>query len=795
MVNVAKLISAKNEDKTKREECAKCPYLSRIFVPSYTCNNDLVVVGDAPTGIDAVEGVPFGGESGKLFRKTLSQVGFNVSQVTFTNACRCNPPANEPPKKKALKLCTGMYLFNELKDLKPKLVVLVGAAALEAFFPKERIMSRAGNFMQTMGMTFLPVIDPAYCIRNPTSLPRLRKDLNTAHRYLHNDLGSDNNFIVVDTEDKLAAAYSDLVLASPELISFDVETNEMLDVFDKAMNLWSCGFGLGGGKCYSVPLDHPENVNIEFRDKCWDLVRTVMSGPSKKIAHNAAFDLKVLVKMGVSYKNFYADTMVMAFLLDENRHSIGLKQLSAEYLDGCMFEFTKDMVKLCIYNCEDCNNTMGLFRKFEPEIRLSPVMWSLFETVLMPMIEVIVGMELEGVLIDTAASTALAGDIHRRLEAVYEAIADTYPESKDVNLSSTKQLRDLLFKVLKYPVLKKTESGLLSTDNEVLENLSRQGYKLATYLIRIRKHEKMLSTYVEKLPGLIKDDGRLHGNFNICGARTGRLSSSGPNLQNIPRDKAVKKMFVASPGCILLQADASQMELRVACSVAPEPTMIQAYQDGHDIHRLTASKALHVAEKDVTKDQRQIAKGINFGFVYGQSAEGFQVYAETKYGVKLSIEECRAFRNAYFSTYTGFEPWYARTRRVLSKCGFVEYPTGRMRRFPEAKGVLATNVPDDITRQAVNSPVQGSSSDMILFTMVRMRRIIAKYKLPVRTILTVHDSIVFEGPEEPLYDVAHEMNSVCSIDLPRSFSWLKVPMKFDYSFGKNWGELEEVKVN
>ena len=654
MVNIAKIMSVKKDNSCKKEQCSECPYIERTFVPPHMSESDLVVVGEAPGVREALDKTPFIGESGQLLRKTLSEVGFNVSKVTLTNVCKCHPPQNELPQKKAQTLCTKLYLFNELKDLNPKLVVLAGATALNVFFPKESIMGKAGNFMEAQGMKFLPVLHPAYCLRNPTSTPRLRKDLKRAHQYLNNEITNTNNFIVVDTEDRLEEARQDLIVSPPEFLSFDVETNELLDVFDKTMTLWTCGFGLGGGKAYSIPLNHPENENIVFRDKCWSLVQQVMVNTSKKIAHNAAFDLKVLKKMGIEWKNFYADTMVMAFLLDENRYSIGLKQLSAEYLDGYMYEFTKDMHKLCLYNAEDCNNTMGLFGKFEPELRKYSKMWRLFEKTLMPMIDVIVDMELEGVLIDTKASTKLASDIHRKLDAVYEGIEETFPQSKGVNLNSTKQLRELMFDKLKYPVAKKTESGLWSTDNEVLENLSRHNYKLATYLLKIRKYEKMLSTYVEKLPEILKDDGRVHGNFNICGARTGRLSSSAPNMQNMPRDKSVKSMFVASPGCLFLQGDASQMELRVACSIANEPTMIKAYQEDKDIHKVTASKALGVAEKDVTEAQRQIAKGINFGFVYGASAEGFQRLVEHDYGLKLSLNECINFRHAYFDTYSGF---------------------------------------------------------------------------------------------------------------------------------------------
>jgi len=314
---------------------------------------------------------------------------------------------------------------------------------------------------------------------------------------------------------------------------------------------------------------------------------------------------------------------------------------------------------------------------------------------------------------------------------------------------------------------------------------------LAKYLLKIRTYEKLLSTYVEKLPEIIKNDGKVHGNFNICGTRTGRLSSSDPNLQNIPRDKAVKKLFVATEGNVLLQADFSQAELRCGCSIANEKNMIGAYLTGVDIHTLTASKLWNINIESVTKEQRQKAKGTNFGFLYGSSPEGFQRIAENDYGLKLSLQECAEFRQKWFNLYPDFLKWYDRTCEFVSKYGYIEYPTGRFRRFPEAKGLR--EVPRDVFRKAVNSPVQGSSSDIVLFVMVCLRRVLEKLKLPAKMILTVHDSIVFDGEKGCMEDVISEVNTICDKSIPKQFPWLKVPMKFDYAMGISWGELEEVK--
>lgn len=790
MVDVSKLISVRKDNSSKRAQCSECPYYTRKFVPSYIANNEVVIIGEAPGQTEADTKVPFTGDSGQLLRKTLAEVGFDIDKITIMNCCKCHPPANEKPHKKAQELCTKLYLFNELQELKPKLVILAGATALNTFFPKHTIMAKAGSFIEENGLKFLPVLHPAYCLRNATSTPRLRKDLKKAFQYLNGGVSSDNKFIVVRTEEQLQEAYKDLFIKAPEYISVDIETNELLDVFNPTICLWTIGFCAEVGKCYSIPLDHPENENIGFREKCIEVSKEILNSNAKKIAHNACFDLKVLKKLGYKYSNFHADTMVMAFLLDENRYSIGLKQLTSEYLDGYTYEFTRDLTKLGLYNCEDVNNTLRLFQKFEPEIKIHSKMWNLFEKVLMPTVEVIVDMELEGVLIDKKYSTKLTKDLSNKLEAIYESIKEEFPAADNVNFGSPKQLSELLFGKLKYPVSKKTESGNLSTDNEVLEGLSRGGYKLATYLLKIRKYAKLLSTYVEKLPEIMKVDGKIHGDFNICGTVTGRLSSSGPNLQNIPRDKLVKNMFIASEGNVLLQADFSQAEIRVAGSIANESNIIKAYREGQDIHKLTASKIVHKPIEEITKNERQSAKAANFGFIYGSSAEGFQRVAYNDYGLTLSLEECAAFRKAYFESYPGLLEWYDRTKAYLRKYGYVEYPTGRMRRFPGVKGMR--DIPNDVFRQAVNSPVQGSSSDIVLYTMVCLRNVLAKFKLTSKMILTVHDSIVLDAKKSCVEDIASEVNTICEINIPKQFPWLKVPMKFDFTMGPNWGNLEEV---
>ena len=260
-------------------------------------------------------------------------------------------------------------------------------------------------------------------------------------------------------------------------------------------------------------------------------------------------------------------------------------------------------------------------------------------------------------------------------------------------------------------------------------------------------------------------------------------------MQNIPRNKDIKKMFIAKPGFKIINVDASQAELRVGGSIANERNMIKAYNEGADIHSLTASKVLNKDISKVTADDRQKAKGVNFGFLYGSSAEGFKGYAESTYGLKLSLEECNKFRRRYFESYPDLLSWYRRVEDSIRKNGFVEYPDGRFARFPNTIGLR--EIPSEIIRKGINYPVQGGSSDIILFTMVKLQELIKKHNLHADIIVTVHDSIVLECQEAEVQTVTDLISLISKEEIPKQFSWLKVPMLFDYASGYNWGELQK----
>lgn len=773
----------------KKAACQKCCYKERIFVKSFIANSNVLIVGEAPGQVESQEGCPFKGQSGQLLRKLLREAGFEDEKLSYVNTVSCHPPGNETPKKDAMEICAKLFLHPIIASIKPKLAILAGSVALNAFFPGERIMEKKGSFQSKNGITFLPVLHPAYCLRNPASTMLLKKDLEKAKAFLDGSLNSKKEYTILKTVADFDACLEEILLS--DIISVDIETSGTLDPLKEDAKIWTIAFGYAQKKAVCIPLEHPEVENIEFKDKARKVVEKILKSHTPKIFHNCSFDLKFLKKFGFKVNGKINDTMVMSYLLDENKHSYSLKILAAEFLDGYDTEFSKNLNELGVYNCSDADNTLRLYNLFIVELQKHKKLLKLYEEVLVPMCKVISDMELTGILIDVPYLDKLTKIYRNKTDSIMETIHKEFPESVQVDLSSPKQLGVLLFNTLKYQSKKQTKTGQRSVDSEVLEKLSEEGNTFAKYLLRLRNYEKLLSTYIKNIPEMVKSDGRIHCGFHITGTRTGRLSSSNPNMQNIPRSKDIKKMFIAKPGFKIINVDASQAELRVGCSIANERNMIKAYNEGADIHKLTASKVLNKEISKITQDDRQKAKGVNFGFLYGSSAEGFKGYAESTYGLKLSLNECIQFRKRYFESYPDLLSWYRRVEDSIRKNGFVEYPDGRFARFPNTIGLY--EIPSEIIRKGINYPVQGGSSDIILFTMVKLQELLKKDDVQAEIIVTVHDSIVLECAEAQVQAAIDVIKIIAKEEILKQFPWLKVPMLFDFAAGPNWGELEVIK--
>ena len=512
-----------------------------------------------------------------------------------------------------------------------------------------------------------------------------------------------------------------------------------------------------------------------------------------KAGHNIKHDWQVLRRAGVELAGVTYDSMLASFVLDPGRRSHSIDTLCLEHLGRTLqsyrelagkgkseIPFAQVAVPLAANYCgTDGATVLALHQFFSPmlqEMALEP----LLQEIEMPLLEVLVDMEWNGITIDRALfqklSDELGGDL-RRLEQEIGRVAGT-----EVNLNSPRQLASVLFEKHQLPVLKKTKTGP-STDADVLEQLAAMGHELPRLILEYRELQKLKSTYVDTLPERInRETGRIHTSFNQAGAATGRLSSAEPNLQNIPvrtpRGEAIRAGFVPREGWVFLVADYSQIELRIMAHLSGDPGFIEAFRQGGDIHRQTAALIFNVEPTEVTAEMRARAKTINFATIYGQGA-----FALSRQ-LGISLEDARGFIARYFERFSGVRAFLDRQIELARLQGYVETLFKRRRYIPELKernfSLRAYG-----ERNAQNSPLQGSAADLIKLAMVRIHRAIREQGLAGRMLLQVHDELVFEVPPEEVEAlsqlVRHHMENVVE---------LQVPLVVDIGVGPNWLEAK-----
>jgi DNA polymerase-1 len=427
------------------------------------------------------------------------------------------------------------------------------------------------------------------------------------------------------------------------------------------------------------------------------------------------------------------------------------------------------------YCCAGCEVVLRLRESLRPDLEAHAV-GRLLAEIEVPLVEVLTDMEWRGVLVDRT----VLGEVARSLTATLASVEQEIKAAAgtDFNINSTPQLRTILFDKLQLPVLKRTKTGP-STDFEVLEQLAALGHDVPRLLIEYREISKLKSTYVDALPGYISPaTGRIHTSFNQAGASTGRLSSSDPNLQNIPirsaRGEAVRRAFVAPPGALLLTADYSQIELRLLAHLSGDPAFVEAFAGGGDIHRQTAALIFDVAEGDVTGDMRARAKTINFATIYGQGS--FSLSRQ----LGITQDEAKRFIAQYFERFAGVRAWLDRTIEEARERGYVETLFGRRRFIPEIRD-RNFNIRAFAERTATNSPLQGSAADLIKIAMLRLHHALRQRGLRAGMVLQVHDELVLEVPEAEREAaqilVKREMEGAAS---------LRVPLVVTLGMGTNW---------
>lgn len=508
-----------------------------------------------------------------------------------------------------------------------------------------------------------------------------------------------------------------------------------------------------------------------------------------KAGHELKLSWQVLRGAGVELAGATWDALVVAFLLDSGKRSYALEQLALEYLGstlrapdattgrgrGAVPWAEVEVARAALHAAPAVSAVLALAAQLQPALEGTP-MQRVYDEVERPLVRVLVDMEWTGVPVDLPLFKQLSNELARDLEQLQGQIAGVAGE--DLNLNSPKQLAQVLFERKQLPVIKRTKTGP-STDADVLEQLAELGHELPGLILAYRELQKLKSTYVDTLPLEVNPvTGRIHTTFNQAGAATGRLSSSNPNLQNIPvrtaRGEAIRRGFVPSPGHVLLVADYSQIELRIMAHLSGDPAFIQAFRDGGDIHRQTAALTFKVPLDDVTPAQRAAAKTINFATIYGQGpfALGRQL--------GISQDEAKQFIAQYFERFAGVRAFLDRQVQLAREQGYVETLMGRRRYIPEIRE-KNFNLRSYGERNAQNSPLQGSAADLIKLAMIRIHARIDREQRAARMLLQVHDELVFDVPTGEVAVlralVKEEMEGV----LP-----LAVPLVADVGTGPNW---------
>ena len=598
------------------------------------------------------------------------------------------------------------------------------------------------------------------------------------------------NYTLVDTEVKFTTFLGEL--KRQERFAFDTETD---DLGAMKSNMIGMSFSWAGGTGYYVPVAGPVGSAHLSLERVLRDVKPILEDPAiAKVGHNIKYDLLVMKQLGVNVCGVVLDSMIAAFLLDSSRNQYGMDTLAESVLKFRKIP-TSDLIgkgkgivsmvrcpldRVAIYASEDADISLRLADLFASQLDQLPELKKLNDEVEVPLIDVLVEMESNGIAIDPPMLKAQSIVLSERIDELRTKIH--LEAGTEFNIDSPKQLGEVLYTRLKLPIVKKTKTGP-STDVEALDKLATQ-HPVPNLVLEYRSLVKLKNTYLDNLTEFVNvKTGRIHASFNQTGASSGRLSCSDPNLQNIPirtdEGRRIRLAFV--PGDrehnVLLAADYSQIELRILAHLTEEPALVKAFENDEDIHRAVASEVFGVPLAEVTREQRGYAKIVNFGIIYGITAHGLVRRIEG-----LTYPAAEELIKTYNKRFPAIREFFEACVLKAQMQGYVETIQGRRRPIPEIQSGI-TSMRNYGERLAINSVVQGSAADLIKIAMVRIFDRLKKENRPSKLLLQVHDELVFETPlagiEAEVGMIRDEMNGAMT---------LKVPLKVDVGWGKSWGE-------
>ena len=691
-------------------------------------------------------------------------------------------------KKTAIELINRLgsleEIYRRLDSVKPSVKKRLVESKDEAFLSKELVTVRR-DVDVPVGVKELKIRKPDW-----EALKKLYMELefHSLLKEIPEDAGkkkAESNYAVIQSIEEL----EELLSRNPHEISIDFETTS-LNPHDA--EIVGIAISTREGKGFYIPLAHREK-SLPKEEVLTALKEAVFNNPKTiKVGQNLKYEMAVLLKENLTISPPIFDTMIASYLLNPTKKSHKLDNLALELLGYHMQSYKEVTSKLkkgedfshlplkdaVFYACEDADITLRLKRILEKRLKEEELTF-VFEEIELPLIGVLAKMEFFGIKVDPIKLELMSKFLEEKIRAVESDIYRLAGEK--FNINSPKQLSSILFEKLKLPPVKKTKTGF-STDTEVLEVLSLQ-HPLPAKVLEYRQLAKLRSTYVE---GLIKKihprTGRVHTSFNQTATATGRLSSSEPNLQNIPirtdLGRLIRETFIAEEGYTFVSADYSQIELRILAALAEEEKLIEAFKKGEDIHTRTACEIFGVNPEEVTPNMRRHAKTVNFGIIYGMSPYGLSKE------LGISIEEAKAYIERYFERYPRVVEFINKTIESAQEKGFVKTFFGRKRPVPE---LLSSRREEREfgKRIAVNTPIQGTAADLIKLAMIKMDSFIEKSGIDARMLLQVHDELLFEVKDEEAEEFAQHLKKIMEGICPE----LGIPLKVDVKMGKDWGKL------
>lgn len=731
-----------------------------------------MIISDAPTHMEDRYASILQGQTGRLIKELFDGMDFY-----YTNLIKCKPELTKI-KQSHIKQCI-QYLRLEIADRDPKLIIALGATVTKALIKKSKITELHGQVLGFEGYPVMPILHPNMAIRDPGVLPRIQADITRAKQFIKGVVPTTDHirYTVIKTAIEFTSFISDLKKES--VISIDIETT--------GLNRYAEGAEIN---CIQITLSNhtgvlPKNPKLEKRI---NRVKTICDDNNiEVVGQNFKFDnLWVWEKFGVRF-NLGFDTMLAHHLLDENSPH-GLKELSTQYCDAPAYDIdvkTKtgkgDLNTLYKYGAFDSHYTRQLRFIFEEELLDDPQLHRLYHKLTIPAARAFEQIEKNGIYIDLEKLKQSEIAFLNRKDSLIKKM--NHEAGYEINWNSPKQISELLYKKLKLRVIERTPTGEPSTSEATLNRLN---HPIVKTLLEYRSVEKNLSTYIVGWQSMIYNN-RLYLSTKLHGTVGGRFAS---RLHQVPRDPEIRSHIIASPGWTFVCADYGQIELRLAAMLSGDIQMKRVFQTGGDIHSATASFVLSKPIDKLTKEERKMAKAINFGLIYGMGWRKLVLYARDNYGVDMTDQEAEDFRDRFFTVYSSLLDWHKRVRNMVNASGYVRSLSGRIRRLPGVwspdKGIKA-----EAERQAINIPVQGfGSGDLKTMAIVEIIERIPQFY--VKILGEVHDSILMEVRTDVIDSYIPKVKRI--MEKPRLLDEfdinMTVPLEVDFEIGP-WGAGEK----